>query len=1054
MPHTILLVDDHPVFRQGLRLLLEKEKDLKVVGEAGDGLEAIDRLRELSPDIVVMDISMPNLDGIEATKKILEESPDTRVVALSVHSGKRFVRDMLQAGASGYILKESVPEEMIQGIRTVLGGEVYLSTAISVIVVSEFRKLLSRVGPEEDTSPEPILRTKLHTPPVSADIIPRARLIELLEKGRQRPMTLISAPAGYGKSVLASQWLETCGRPGVWLSLDENDSDLRQFLIYLLEAVQEAFSSVELQTRTLLQAANLPPVKVLAHNLLNDLEQVKEPFILLLDDYHCIREDAVHDLLTELLRYPSPMLHLAVVTRRDPPLPISPMRAGGQLTEITIEHLRFNLSETKAFFERLLNVSPAENTLAILEQKMEGWGAGLRLAALSMGRKGERDFILKDLGEGAPLVHGYLMQEVLSQVPPIYASFLVETSILDRFCAPLCDAVYLSKGQPVEHETGGQEFIEWLKTTHLFVVPLDETHTWFRYHHLFQQLLQNQLEGQYGPEEIAALHSRAADWFAENGFINEAFRHALAANDMPGAIHLIEQHRQAMLNSNRWHVFEKWLDMLPDPEIEQRPELLMAKVWICYFQSKYTVIPPILAAAESLLSNKPREQPLYGEIYLFNAVFSFWQGDISRSVKYIEDALERIPETQSMVRGFAEIYFGLAGHMNGQRETVLQVLSDLLNHSSMESPRKLRLVVGLVWVHLLSGDLVAAAILNRQLMDAAREKNFAAFISWSAYNQGVIHFYRNEFDSAIYCFNEAAESGYLILKRANVDCLAGLALAYQAMQQTDRANKTIEGVFENTNFLNDPNLLAVAHACKDRLALMRGETTFPHGEKEPAQALDIQPMVFWLEVPAITNCRALLAEGSDTSLKEAEKRLESYLRLNRMHHNTVRIIEIMALQSQAVYRQERLDEALALLGRTIKLAEPGGWVQPFVELGPPMAELLKRLHTQDAAVDFVEKILAAFRDEEQKAQDVPEAPAVPSPSVRPQPLIEPLTNRELDILDLIAERLQTKEIADKLCVSPETVKSHLKNIYQKLGVSNRRAAVEKAKSLGILSGDV
>jgi DNA-binding NarL/FixJ family response regulator len=258
MPHTILIVDDHPVFRQGLRRLLEKEKDLEVVGEAGDGLEAIERLRELSPDIVVMDIAMPNLDGIETTRQILSESPDTRVVALSVHSGKRFVRDMLQTGAAGYILKESVPEEMIHGIRTVLSGDVYLSSAISSIVVSEYKKLLSKAGPEEDTSLEPILRTKLHPPPVSADIIPRFRLIELLEQGRQRPMTLISAPAGCGKSVLASQWLETCGCPGAWLSLDENDNDLRVFLTYLIESMQNAFPGVVLKTRTLLMAANLP----------------------------------------------------------------------------------------------------------------------------------------------------------------------------------------------------------------------------------------------------------------------------------------------------------------------------------------------------------------------------------------------------------------------------------------------------------------------------------------------------------------------------------------------------------------------------------------------------------------------------------------------------------------------------------------------------------------------------------------------------------------------------------------------------------------------------
>jgi len=576
MPHTILLVDDHPVFRQGLRLLLEKEKDLKVVGEAGDGLEAIDRLRDLSPDIVVMDINMPNLDGIEATHQILAESPDTRVVALSVHSGKRFVRDMLQAGAAGYILKESVPEEMIQGIRTVLEGDVYLSAAISGIVVSEYRKLLSKAGPEEDSPPrERIFRTKLHRPPVSADIIPRARLIELLEHGRHRPLTLITAPAGYGKSVLASQWLEICGCPGAWLSLDENDSNLRQFLTYLLEALQGMFPSVELKTGTFLQAVNLPPVKVLAHNLLNDVEEVKEPFILVLDDYHCIREEAIHNLLTELLRYPSPMLHLTLLTRRDPPLPIGPMRAGGQLTEITMESLRFTVSETKAFLERLFDVSPDENTVSVLEEKLEGWGAGLRLAALSMGREGKSDFIMKDLGEGASFIHEYLMQEVLLQVPPAFASFLIESSMLERFCAPLCSAVHLYEGQPGGEKTGGQDFIDWLEKTHLFVVPLDEPHYWFRYHHLFQQLLQRQLELHHSPEEIAAFHSRAADWFVENGLIEEAIKHLLDVGDALAAAQIVERNRHAALDNDQWHTLKKWLDRLPHEIKQERPDLLL-----------------------------------------------------------------------------------------------------------------------------------------------------------------------------------------------------------------------------------------------------------------------------------------------------------------------------------------------------------------------------------------------------------------------------------------------------------------------------------------------
>lgn len=550
MPATILLVDDHPVFRHGLRVLLEKEKDLKVVGEAGDGREAIDRLRELAPDIVVMDITMPNLDGIEATRQILSGFPDSKVVALSVHSGKQFVSGMFQAGAVGYILKESVPEEMIEGIRNVLAGNMYLSRSVSGIVASEYKKLLSNADHPSEVSSEPILRTKLHRPPVSADIIPRARLIELLEQGRNRAMTLISAPAGYGKSILASQWLETCQCPGAWVSLDENDNDLRLFLTYLLEAIQNVLPTTNLKSKTLLQSRILPPAKALSLYLLNDLEQVEEPFILVLDDYHHIKEIAVHNLLVELLRYPSPMLHLAVLTRRDPALHISALRARDQLTEIAVEHLRFTLAETQAFLERFLHVPIDENIAFVMGEKTEGWVTGLRLTALSVSQKGDLNNTLQGLKQGSYYVQEYLIREVLSQVSPVFSRYLMETSILDRFSTPLCDALHSLNGEQKESgdKLSGQAFIDWLEETHLFAIPLDETHTWFRYHHLFQEIFQMQLKRRCSSEEIATLHSRASECFEAEGLVDEALKHSLAAENVERAAQIVERNGRAMMN--------------------------------------------------------------------------------------------------------------------------------------------------------------------------------------------------------------------------------------------------------------------------------------------------------------------------------------------------------------------------------------------------------------------------------------------------------------------------------------------------------------------------
>jgi len=536
MKHSVVLVDDHPVFRQGLRHLLAKEEDLSVVGEADDGQAGIELVRTKFPDLVVMDINMPNLDGIEATRHILSESPDTKVVALSVHSSKQFVRDMIQAGAMGYILKESIPEEMIEGIRAVISGNIYLSKSISSLLVSDYRALLSECAPDKDRISLPILQTRLRRPAIPSHIIPRVRLIEMLEKEIENPLTLIAAPAGYGKSILASQWMEVSALPGAWMSLDESDNELHSFLTYILEAIQKVFPDYQLDTKRLLESAILPPLKAIVGYLLNDLEALPQRFILVMDNYHYIRKAEQHDFLAAMLAHPSSKMHLALLTRRDPPLPLTALRSRGMLTEITTKDLRFTTAEAKSFLERFLHITVADKTAQVLQEKMEGWPTGLHLAALSIRREADRERLIDGLVENTQYVRDYLIQEVLSTVSPKFNSYLLRSSILDRFCAPLCEALAADDSENKTQEgESGRNFLDWLIRTHLFIVPADEAGRWFRYHQLFQELLQNQLKRGTNPEAIAELHLRASRWFGENGFLQEAVNHALAGGDHEAA---------------------------------------------------------------------------------------------------------------------------------------------------------------------------------------------------------------------------------------------------------------------------------------------------------------------------------------------------------------------------------------------------------------------------------------------------------------------------------------------------------------------------------------
>lgn len=1126
MKTKVLLVDDHPLFRKGLRLLLEEEKDLQVVGEAGDGQTAIDLVRKLIPDVVVMDITMPNLNGIEATRHIISESPNTKVMALSIHSGKRFVEDMLRAGAAGYLLKESAPEELVNGIRAVVRGEVCLSAAIAGVVVSQYVNVLSQAdtsaGKAELTTREidvarllaegsstkeiapvlqvstktvesvrlrimkkldvknvaelteiakerhwlkgdsravadgptdhPILGTKLHRPPVPPDLVPRSQILEGLTNLDKRSLTLISASAGYGKSTLVSSWLETCACPYTWLSLDEDDNDLRVFLRYFLAAIQKMFPDAGQNIQTLLNAPNLPPLSVLAETLLNDLDQIDDPFILVLDDYHCIHETAVHDLLTELLRHPPKGMHLALLTRRDPPLPLVTLRGLGQMNEISSSQLRFSPAETAAFMENALELSVDEATATVIDEKIEGWPAGLRLMVHSLANRRDLNGFLAGLQGDFSSTMEYLVAEVLTKQPSAVANFLLRTAILDRFCAPLCDVLCDPDVKSGKGQVDGKEFIDWLQTNNLFLISLDVENRWFRYHYLFQQLLQNQLESRYSSEEIATLHSRAGAWFGENGLIEEAIRHALAAGDVIRAAQLVEQNRISVLNDDKWYVLKKWLSMLPDVIKQEQPELLMARACVLYEHLDILAISPIIDVVETLLKDEPIEQPLRGEIEFFKGFISLFQGDSIQSLKHLEVALERIPITHYPLRGDAEVIFGLACHMLYGKEKASHQLNEwIYSEPSPQDLRMTRLLASLIYIHLISGDLAEAYRLNQQLQAVATRMKSVYAITYSSYFQGIFHFFHNELDTTLTHFSVVAKQRHILTTRTSMDALAGLALTYQARQQPDKARTVLDMLFDYAHSQNDPTGPMIARSCQARLWLMQGDldaaVRWLKANDPPPDAI----MLWWIEIPAITRCRALLAEGSDVGLKEAEKRLQEYLQLNQANHNTRQMIEISALLAMIYQRQEKKNKALSVLKRAITMAQPGGFIRPFIELGSPMVDLLRQLAKQHKSIGFVRQLLVAFRHEPVGAfQDTSDSTAAHKPPMGSEALLDPLSKRELEVLSLLAQGLSNKEIASKIFLSSETIKKHVYNIYQKLDVHSRISAIAKAKELGIL----
>jgi LuxR family maltose regulon positive regulatory protein len=686
--------------------------------------------------------------------------------------------------------------------------------------------------------------------------------------------------------------------------------------------------------------------------------------------------------------------------------------------------------------------------VSILEDKVEGWVTGLRLAALFMHQKENQERVLKELRESAYFIQDYLIKEVLLHVPKPFADYLLETSILDRFCAPLCDAIHADgrEQKKTDEPLTGQAFIDWLEETNLFVIPLDEKRQWFRYHHLFQELLQDQLKQTMDPDVIAALHKRASEWFENRALIDEAVKHSMAAEDTEQAAQIVERHRQETINNDQWYILEKWLSYLPEKVIHQRVELLLARSWILMHHFRFDVVLPLLDHIESLLSDEPTHEPLRGEIALCRGYSLFFMGEGALSLELMTEALDKIPVSFYEARAQTEVIFSLASLTVGRKEQAVRGLDDLVAHyDSPQELRKTRLLVTYVFIHYLSCDLQKAELANRRLEEVAWRCDYAYAKAWTQHLQGLIHLQRCEWEAAIEHLEQSVVARFIHFKRTAADSITGLMLAYQALGRKGEAQAKLQ-VFEDfVTSMDDPAIAFLMGSAKARLAIMQGRL-------EPAmrwlETVELPPegaMIWWLDVPSVTYCRALIAEGSPASLDEAEKQLSACEKMNETHHNSCQLIGIWALQAIARAKQGKAEEAASILERALSQAGPGGFIFPFVELGSPMVEMLKHLRKQKVAEDFIGQILAAYKSEEQQA--------ALSPDDSSNLWIEDLTQRERDVLTYLAEGLSNKEIGAKLFLSPLTVKKHLYNIYQKLDVHSRTGAINKARELGLLSLD-
>jgi LuxR family maltose regulon positive regulatory protein len=891
-----------------------------------------------------------------------------------------------------------------------------------------------------------VRRTKLYRPLVSPDHVHRPRLIEILDAGFQAPLTLVSAPAGYGKSQLCSSWLQMCGLRSAWLNLDDDDDDLRRFLEHVLASVGSEFPEVLGETRSLVEATTLPPLSALVDSLANDLERIEDSFVFVVDDFHRIRSAPIHDLMAELLRHPPRPMHIVLITRRDPPLPLARFRAEGRLTEVRTRNLQFTDAEVAELLDRLTGETLGADGLAQVQRQMEGWVVGLRLVALALRHTDSPDALMAGMSGEIPDIREYLLSEVLAAQTSRIQDYMLKSSILDRFCAPLCTTLCRVEDPAAGSDSTGDDFLDAIQRSGVFTIPLDNEGRWFRFHHLFQELLTVELKQRFGPKEIAELHTRAARWFEDHDLVDEAIDHSIASGDQASAADIVERHIRPEMSGGSWYTVKEWLNKLPESEIESRPELLLGRAFTYAFSANFRRVPAILDRIDALMGGADVSSSQMREVSAFRGVCALHTGEADRAVEHLEKALDRQFAGHPNLGSMIVAHFTIASQMAGRMDRARAMTAKWLDDEPSDDRRTVFLHHGLRLQDLTNADLARVERgleSDRHLANTLRHENTVA---WCDYLAGMCRLHRGLFGEAIPFLEAAVERKYRHWKQCAIDAQAALAIAYQAhgfSENVDEALETMRGFVSHM----DSTQSISADSCETRVRIMRGVLE-PGGWWREALPTDtMAPMFFFLDVPKVTRCRALVAEETAAGLNEAIGLLQRYMDLNVGHHNLIRQIELCTLQAAAFDKLADNDSAVAALDRAVELAAPGGFVFLFLEFGSPMSELLKRCQKTSQHAAHIERILAAFETWGL------EEPASRSHRLREaRPPREQLTRRELEVLELLEQRLFDKEIAARLHISASTVNSHCKNIYQKLDVGNRRQAVATAIELGILSG--
>jgi LuxR family transcriptional regulator, maltose regulon positive regulatory protein len=916
-----------------------------------------------------------------------------------------------------------------------------------------------------------LLTTKFYYPQPRQGLVRRERLSRRLNESLNCKLALICAPAGYGKTTLVVEWIsQLSGTRLGWLSLDEGDNDPVRFLRYLIAAFQKAEPSAGERALAMLDSPQsgykkTVPVETVLNMLVNDLAQTPAPICLVLEDYHVIHAQNIHEALSYLIEHMPPNVHLILTSRAEPPLALSRLRGRGQIFELRMQDLRFTEEEAGEFLNRYLDLGLDMEKVAMLSARTEGWVAGLQMAGVSLSGREEVDSFIKAFTGSNRFIMDYLVEEVLQGQPEQIQTFLQSTCLLERLCADLCDEI-MAEAQAIEGRTAAESahpnsasILNWLDRTNLFIIPLDDQQEWYRYHRLFADLLRKRARSA-NPKLALSIYGRASRWFEQRGNLPEAIEYSYAAGDRERSAHLLEQAAEPTFMRSETGLFLSWVKKLPEPIIQQHPTLLI------FYALALLINNHKLEEVEGRVNQAEAAAPegaLGGEASTLRSLISMLRGNIRGSIQLSRQAMENLAEEQMLFQSLAADNLGICYVLSGDMEAAIQAFDDVVriagrSGNTMMAAAALANLAGLQFVQ---GNLHQAWTHYQKILELTTDSEGRRLPVAGKALSGLGEVARewNDLEAAAGYLTEALELLTQFVEIGMVFCYLSLARVRQAQGDWKSARELLSKAQElaagTTSIPIDDHLVDAAQA---RFWIQQGNISqaLSWARKHRLEEIGLAGLSAGagslgydlVESEYLTLVRLYLAQGSPEKALEV---LAAIQVIDEKKGRGRRLIEVLSLQAIALQAKGETGSALSTFGNALTLARPEGYVRTFIDEGEPVERLLKQAVEEGIEGEYAARLLAAIQHRETGKQRAMQAGAGKAYSASDdRDLIEPLSERELEVLKLVALGLTNPEIAEKLVISLSTVKGHTANIYGKLGVNKRTQAVAKARQMGIL----